>query len=309
MKWVRCDAAWWPSLAVLLALLWPGASGAFDPAAYVPIELKAVPPLTPAVTDGRSFQLDAAHPRYRTRATFTGNTRPLSGDVRMLVRLWRQAMQHPPAYDQLFVSEVEVMQDGQRYWMPIQQPLMAPFIAEVHKGHPVTLYVLLLGGIDGMPVLTVSEFQAGSTSPPVRPDGVGALRVGMSLRQMERALKENIARPADPDDQHCFYIDTKAFPGVGFMIEGGRLRRMDVSEAGVPTDDGLQVGDPVEKVKARYGARLKVEPHFYGGLPDTYLTARFRSGTLATRFEVHDNRIQSIQTGAYRQVRYVEGCS
>jgi hypothetical protein len=142
----------------------------------------------------------------------------------------------------------------------------------------------------------------------VRPDGVGALRVGMTIPALERVLKQRIEVPKDPEDGHCFYAEPKAHPKLSLMIESGRLRRIDIREAGVATNDGIQVGDSVEKVKAKYGTRLKIEPHFYSGPEDKYLTVTFSSGRLATRFETHNDLIDSIYSGSFKQVQYVEGC-
>jgi hypothetical protein len=158
-----------PLVAATFALLLPCIAAAFDHAAYLPIELKQVAPLASQSPEGRTFQVDAAHSRYRSTVTFAGNTRRLSDDVRSLIRYWRKAMQHPQSYEDLFESEIEVMQGGQTYWMPIQRQLVAPFIAEIQSSSKVTLYVLLMGGIDRTHVFTVSAFEAEPPHQPLEP--------------------------------------------------------------------------------------------------------------------------------------------
>ncbi len=160
------------SFIAMLALLMPCIATAFDHAAYLPIELKQVAPLGPQSPEGRTFRLDAAHSRYQSTVTFSGSTRRLTDDVRSLVRYWRKAMQHPKSHEDLFESEIEVTQGGQTYWMPIQRQLAAPFIAEIQSGSKVTLYLLLVGGIDRTHVFAVSAFEAAPHQPlePTRID-------------------------------------------------------------------------------------------------------------------------------------------
>jgi hypothetical protein len=165
----------------MLALLLPCNATAFDHAAYLPIELKQVAPLGPQSPEGRTFHLDAAHSRYRSTVTFSGNTRRLTDDVRSLMRYWRKAMQHPQSYEDLFEAEIEVMQGGQPYWMPIQRQLVAPFIAEIQGGSKVTLYVLLVGGIDRTHVFAVSAFEAEPPRQPIQPARIDAPSLSAQL--------------------------------------------------------------------------------------------------------------------------------
>lgn len=142
----------------------------------------------------------------------------------------------------------------------------------------------------------------------VRPDGVGALQVGMTIHQMEQLLRERIEMPSDTEDGTCFYVEPKRYPKLSFMIEGRRLQRIDIRESGVTTDDGIQIGDSAENVKSKYGDHLKITPHFYNNQDGRYLTLIFGSGKFATRFETQKDVITSVYSGSYRQVHYVEGC-
>jgi hypothetical protein len=69
----------------------------------------------------------------------------------------------------------------------------------------------------------------------VRQDGVGPVKVGMSLSQLNLALQEKFVMPQDKEDQGCFYVTSTKHPQVSFMIENGRLVRIDVDKRGVAT--------------------------------------------------------------------------
>jgi hypothetical protein len=142
----------------------------------------------------------------------------------------------------------------------------------------------------------------------VTPAGIGPIRIGMPLAALAEALGEPITVPDDPDERACFYVYPRRFPGVGFMVDEGRLRRIDVRSEGAQTAEGIRVGDPVSKVEAAFGSRLKDEPHHYTGPEDRYLTVTFEEGTLALRFETHAGRIVVFYAGSFQQVQYVEGC-
>lgn len=142
----------------------------------------------------------------------------------------------------------------------------------------------------------------------VTPEGIGPIRIGMALPALAEALGEEITVPTDPDERECFYVYPRKFSGVGFMVDEDRLRRIDVRSEGAQTAEGIRVGDPVSKVEAAFGSRVRDEPHHYTGPEDRYLTVTFDDETLAMRFETHEDRIVAFYAGAYQQVQYVEGC-
>jgi len=81
----------------------------------------------------------------------------------------------------------------------------------------------------------------------------------MSLIQLNTALHAHFRRPVAKDEQACFYVRPKQYPGIAFMIEDGRLSRIDVEKSGVRTDSGIQVGDLESRVHEVYerGSWLK----------------------------------------------------
>jgi hypothetical protein len=128
----------------------------------------------------------------------------------------------------------------------------------------------------------------------------------MSLSQLSTVLHERFSKPADKGDQGCFYVNPKKHPHLNFMIENGRVARVDVDDPGVSTSARIQVGDSETHAKQVYGSRLKVEPHHY--TDGHYLTARSSDGHNGIRFETDQGKITMFYAGRYEAIQYVEGC-
>jgi hypothetical protein len=157
--------------------------------------------------------------------------------------------------------------------------------------------------------VTSSAFSGTNDRWIVRPDSFGPVKIGMTLEQVNAVLHENFSVPEHNEDQGCFYVAPKMHPHVAFMIENGRLVRIDVDTPDVPTPEGVQVGDSEQRAKNVYGTRLKIEPHAYtsdeGG---HYLTVRSQDGRYGTRFETDGKKIESYYAGRFSAIQYIEGC-
>jgi len=141
----------------------------------------------------------------------------------------------------------------------------------------------------------------------VREDGVGPLTIGMKLSQVNKTLHENLTMPKDTADEGCLYVKTTKHPHIAFMIEDGRLTRVDVNARGIFTVEHIQVGDSEARAIRVYGQRLEVGPHHYID-EGHYLTFRSRDGRYGIRFETDKGKILTYYAGEFKSVQYVEGC-
>ena len=141
----------------------------------------------------------------------------------------------------------------------------------------------------------------------VRPDGVGSVRIGMTLAQLNKALDENLQAPAAKSQADCFYVSTSKPVKLLFMMLEGRVARIDVREPGIKTASGIQVGDSEAHARKVYGARLKVEPQKYVE-HGHYLTAKTSDGRRGIRFEAVGGKITSYYAGRDQAIQLVEGC-
>ena len=142
---------------LLLALSMSAIGQEFDYGAYKPAKLSAL------VADAGAHATDwfaEGHPRYQTRATFTGRLRPTPADTRQFIARWVKAMGHPDAYAEVFKQEIELTQDATSYWMPVQDVLVEQLRSEVPADTDVDVYLLLMGSQSDRLVFAVSEFDA-----------------------------------------------------------------------------------------------------------------------------------------------------
>lgn len=140
----------------------------------------------------------------------------------------------------------------------------------------------------------------------LRPDGIGPIKVGMTLPQLNTALHEKFKFSDNKEDQGCFYVKPANYL-VSLMIEDNHLVRVDVNKRGIPTEKGIQVGDSEKHALQVYGADAKVVEHKYN--PDGhYLTVRSKEGRYGIRFETDKGKIQEFYGGTLEAIQYVEGC-
>jgi hypothetical protein len=140
----------------------------------------------------------------------------------------------------------------------------------------------------------------------IREDGVGPVKVGMTLAQLTAIFHQKLAEE-DSGSDNCYYVTAPGHDHVGFMINDGRVARFDVNARGIATATGVQVGDTEAQVRKIYGTRVKVTGHQY---IDTghYLTVRSADGRYGVRFETDGGKITGYYAGSYEAIQYVEGC-
>lgn len=140
----------------------------------------------------------------------------------------------------------------------------------------------------------------------VREDGVGPVKVGMNLPELNKILREHFSMPDDKEEQGCFYVNPGKHPEFALMIMDGHLARIDVSTPGVFTAKGAQVGDTEAQVLKIYGDRMNVEPHHY--TEGHYLTAKSATGNYGIRFETDNGKVVVFYAGTSSAIQLVEGC-
>lgn len=150
-------------------------------------------------------------------------------------------------------------------------------------------------------------------------EGLGAVRLGMTLHDMEQAAGAAFARrdPAGYESESCWYTDRleHPLPHVAFMMDQDRLVRIDVMQTdeadNVPlrTASGFGVGSSEDAILARYGAAVQKTPHPYLGAAGSVLRiqAPHESGVLL--FETADGKVTRFRTGFAPAVDFKEGCS
>jgi len=124
----------------------------------------------------------------------------------------------------------------------------------------------------------------------IREDGVGPVKIGMTLIPLSAALHQELAAD-ERDVQGGFHLKASGHDNVSFMIIDGHVARVEVAAPGVRTSTGIQVGESEAQV------------HRHRTLRD----GRF-SQCYGIRFETDKGKITMFYAGNYDAIQYVEGC-
>lgn len=150
--------------------------------------------------------------------------------------------------------------------------------------------------------------QAHTAEWPLRANGIGPLRIGMSFANANKAVHGSLTpTPVNlRGSPACDYLPLTGHPGVYVMFINDTLRRVDVTEPASRTEDGIAVGDTAQSVRDRY-PDLTSAPQAYVDNEFT-LTHVVAHGALAFRFDTQEGKIKTIFAGAPAHVAYIEGC-
>lgn len=139
--------------------------------------------------------------------------------------------------------------------------------------------------------------------------GWGPVRVGMTPAQAGARLGSRlVVRQGASEPSACHYRTSARAPGLLFMVEKGRIVRVETKDARYATLSGVRVGDSEEAALKTYAGRSQVMPHKYS---DTgkYIVVATSDGQRAVVVETDKGRVTQIRGGQRPAVEYVEGCS
>lgn len=142
----------------------------------------------------------------------------------------------------------------------------------------------------------------------VRLDGVGPVKIGMTLQELNSALHEKFKLPRDKEEQSCFFAEPRGHEAIAFMLEDGKVTRIDVYKPGVYTTARIQVTDSEAKTLRVYGPSMTVGQSQYGDDTGHYLTMKSSDGKSAIRFETENGKVERFYAGRWESVQYAEGC-
>jgi hypothetical protein len=145
-------------------------------------------------------------------------------------------------------------------------------------------------------------------------NGIGSVRVGMTVAEASKAAGTRLVRPSGPDgNPGCSYVMPQGEPkDVGFMVIDGRIARVDVWEnKRITTLSGAKIGDTEARIKSLYPGQIKVSPHKYvpGGHYLTFVTKDASDKNYRVVFETDGKRVTRFRAGKLPEVEYVEGCA
>ena len=108
------------------------------------------------IIKGADYTIEAGDMKFAVPATYTGERREIGKLRRELLRRWSKTLQHPADF---FEHEIQVRAGNDLYWLPLQSPLLQPFIQEAPAGSSIRLFIMYIGANAEDRLFVVNEFQ------------------------------------------------------------------------------------------------------------------------------------------------------
>jgi hypothetical protein len=147
-------------------------------------------------------------------------------------------------------------------------------------------------------------------APLLTATGYGALRIGMTRGQAERAVGAHILINdlASDDAWVCADGSIKTMPHVDLLLEGLRIKVISIS-GGPATVDGVRIGTSEAQLRRIFGKRAVFGWRPYiGDTPGAHNVIVKTGRNREFLFQTADGRVQTISAGELPAVEYWEGC-
>lgn len=149
----------------------------------------------------------------------------------------------------------------------------------------------------------------------VQINGVGAIRVGMTVTEAERAAGIALVNRSQvfTDNDRCYYVEPEDNSiSMSFMVTGGTIARVDIGpDSDVVTLSGVGIGDTEQHIFDLFPYQIHSRPHPYG--QGQYLEFVPRDGADQNHRVIFETsaagRVMAYRAGQLPEVNYIEGCS
>ena len=179
-------------------------------------------------------------------------------------------------------------------------PAQAP---NTERGAPIAANTA--GATRGGAASSLSAFQLSA-------EGLGPVRVGMSVREASEALHTRFGDAFEGGDDSCAeYGLPDAAPGGGIAIMAidGRIARVTIVSGGlgIRTPEGIGIGSTEHEVRAAYPSSAD-SPAPYDDAPAHDLTFWRHPNADGMRFEIDAHGRVVRMHGGSNAITYIEGC-
>lgn len=171
-------------------------------------------------------------------------------------------------------------------------------------------------------VSTADAAPAGTSAAlPIGPDeiayfGFRTAPFGSDEKMLRAAWNGELTTQGPPQADGCYYLhpaNAQLAPDrhrIGFMMDGGAFRRIDVDDPALVAPGGGRIGMSTHEVATLYTERLQVQPHKYvDGAHYLRVPDAGGSGNVLLFETDADKRVTRWRIGQVPQIDYVEGCA
>jgi hypothetical protein len=170
-------------------------------------------------------------------------------------------------------------------------------------------------GVVGVLVMSISSVAVAaprlSLASKAQIDGIGAVRVGMTVKQAAKAAGVNLVPSYNDNNNECRYVHPQSgLKNLEMMVSKDRIVRIDIlSGSSIKTLKGAGIGNSEARIKSLYPGRIEVSPHKYTkGHYLTFVPAD-RADKHRIVFETDGRKVLNYRVGKLPEVEYIEGCS
>ena len=159
-----------------------------------------------------------------------------------------------------------------------------------------------IGLLAGLLFVSTSDARI-DTSSRISTNGLGALKIGMTVTEAERAVGHQL-NMSYLNSRECGTANVSPRLNVSILATYDVVARIYTSHRKLRTTRGIHKGSTIAEIKEAYpGARKR--KHFYTGKPQY----EFRSPGRRIVMETDGEQVTAISTGRYPEINYVEGCA
>jgi hypothetical protein len=148
-------------------------------------------------------------------------------------------------------------------------------------------------------------------APLLTATGYGALRLGMTRGQAERAIGAHVSINdiASDDAWVCANGFITTMPHVDLLLEGLRIKVISIG-GGRATADGVRIGTSEAQLRRIFGTRAVFTWRPYaGGAPGAHNIIVKTGRNREFLFQTGGGRVETISIGDLPAVEYWEGCA
>jgi hypothetical protein len=171
----------------------------------------------------------------------------------------------------------------------------------------VLVGLFVAGFIVIMPASGQSQLTATSK---VAIDGIGPIRVGMTIQQAEASARRRLLSQGGKLG-NCWYVKPQGGPrDISFMVIDGQIARVDIyGNSPITTVSGARIGDCEDRIKSLYAVRITPHEYVRGGHYLTFVPNDRSERQYRMVFETDGKRVKLIRAGRLPEVEYIEACA